>query len=846
MWKASLRPVTILLASLGAIFIAADQAATEPDPARVCATADQLIRAGYLTDARALFKRVPGEAPVPCMAKDLQLIDERRTKASDEVEKGQRQLDQGKKKKAVGHFKKALDWEVDNAAALTGLTAANEEQPKPKGLSAKKENWDAFYHDWLVPILQLIAASAIGIVVLGALSGVFAHWVVRPQSVVWPRPARVSIGWLGVVLLVGCGLMLPAYAMFTPFSPTTMVIDLAVLGLILPVLAVVLAVALAANSAREQSPRQVWAHWRDLLWLLVAVSCAGLLVSLTGLPEPPERLLAAYVVLCCFAVLLTAATLGQNLRLQVEAQTQAGTADAAATDYLLARLRTLGTEARQGRLNAVPAVTSLSNLRTEDLSALPAGKVAGTLSRLFFALRPDLTWRARVVSVDTNRIAVTLSRNGQHAESVIFSRLDLGLPADEDGKGQDRLRAQLLTGAAAIILVRLSQAHPELRPSLCGAQQWRSVTLQVIASSASLIDSPDQRIPMLGRAVHEDPKNMLARLEYLWALQGSASFGSPLYRQIAETTDTLLEDLTGESLRALRIRGYYRSTAQWLNMHAQGGYTDRSLLQRARRSVEKLEEACTPIADQYTLVTHLADRARPLAATFSETIEALRTREPPATAPKPTEFLSPRLSYENACLDCALLQISRDNVSPALPYADHAVQHLRVGLPTSRDTELAAKDPCLALLRGESGFQSLVGAPPAEFLKVQTFAGAAFAGVARKLEAAGLSSPEEIILRASGPKRRAELAEYLSVSPLLVDRILQIAFLSRVHPDLADPRMLNMLLKIGIDSPARLREVVRTGAESLMQQLRELAAAEGASALQGIERPDGWLAAATR
>ncbi|MFE7948585.1 hypothetical protein [Streptomyces sp. NPDC057426] len=844
MWKAAYRPLTTLLVSFGAILITAGQAAAEPDPARVCATAKQLIDAGYLTEARALYKRVPGEAPVPCMAADLQRIDGLRADAAVEVKAGQQMLDAGKKSEAATRFMAALVLERDNAAALAGRTAATEEKAPPKGLVAEKDGWDAFYRDWLVPLFQLVAAAAVGVVVLGALSGLFAHWVVRPQSVVWPRSARVSIGWLGVLLLVGCGVMLPLYAMFEPFTPAAVVPGPAVRIALFLVLAVLLAVLLAAGDPAGQSPRQVWAHWRRLLLSLAVVIGTGLVGWLTVLSDPLERLLVAYVVLSCFGVLFTAAALGQNLRLQVEAQTKDGTADAAATDYLLARLRTLGTERPPQSLNAVPAVTSLSALHTEDLSALPAGKIASTVSRLFFALRPDLTWRARVISVDANRIAVTLNRNGQHAESVIFSRLDLGLPAVEEGKAEDRLRAQLLTGAAAIILVRLSQAHPELRPSLCGARDWRSITLQVIASSVSLIDSPDQRIPPLGRAIHEDQNYLLARLEYLWAHQSSASFGSPLYRQIAETTDRLLVGLTDDSSRAIRIRGYYRSTSQWLNMYAQSGYTESDLLRRARRSVMRLETACQHTSDPYSPVFQLAERARPLAATFRSTIKALLTRQKhAATQRRPTDFVSPRLAYENACLDCALLSLGDGDGHGAQSYAEHAVQHLRVGLPTSRDIEHAIKDPCLAPLRGDSGFQSLVGPPPAEFLGVQMFADTAFDGVAGKLDSAGLSRPEEIIRRTNGAKGRAELAKYLTISPLLVDRIRQIALLNRVHPDLADPRMLNLLLKAGIDSPARLSTEIRLGKEPLMQRLRELAMTEGTSTLQGVEHPAGWLTA---
>ncbi|MEW9338503.1 hypothetical protein ACFY8X_26870 [Streptomyces tanashiensis] len=832
-----------MLVGFGAVLVPAGRSVAEPDPARVCAVSDQLIKAGYLTEARALFNRLPDEAPVPCMAADLQRIDLRKAAAAAAVRKGQQQLAEKKNEAAAKSFEAALAEERDNAEARAGHTAATAEKAPSKGLSEEKEDWDDFYHDWLVPLLQLIAAALIGIVVLGALSGLFAHWVVRPQSVVWHRAARSVIGTLGVVLILGCGVMMPLYAMYRPFAPQTVVADPAGLAFLIPALAVLIAVAQAAATSPTRLMRpQSWAPWWRLLLATAAVIGAGLLAWLTVMSDPLERLLVAYAVLSCFGVVLTAAALGQNLRLQVEAQKTEGTADAVATDYLLARLRALGTERPPQGLTAVPAVTSLSSLRTEDLSALPAGKVAGALSRLFFALRPDLTWRARVVLVDANRIAVTLTRNGHHAESTIFSRLDLGLPAVEEEEAEDRLRAQLLTGAAAIILVRLSHTHPELQASLCGARDWRSVTLQVIASSASLIDSPDERIPMLGRAIHEDPNYTLARLEYLWAHQITAPLDSTLFRQICTTTDRLLGGLTDASSSGIRIRGYYRNTAQWINMYAQGGYTDRTLLRRARRSFSRLDHACRT-ADQHAPAAQLADRARPLTDIFRSIIEALSAPHAPAPVPRhPTQFLSPRVAYENACLDCALLETGP---APKRDYATEAEQHLQIGMPTSSDVQHAITDPCLAALRQRPGYQSLVGTPPTEFLKVRTFTETAFKGTADKLDSAGLSHPEEIIRNTTGTRGRTELAEYLTVSPLLVDRIRQIALLTRTHPDLADPRMLNLLLGAEIESPTRLRAEARKDPEALMARLRELAAAEGASALQGIQHPEGWLRSAT-
>ncbi|MER7000740.1 hypothetical protein [Streptomyces sp. NPDC000410] len=378
-----------------------------------------------------------------------------------------------------------------------------------------------------------------------------------------------------------------------------------------------------------------------------------------------------------------------------------------ATDYLLARIQTLGAESPPRlRMHSSTASSPLSTVHSEDLSTLPAGRIIGTLSAFYFALRPDLTWRARVSIVDPNRVAVTLSRNGSHAASVIFSRLDMGLPSiegttDQDAANGDRLQAQLLTGAAAFILVHLSQVHHRLQRGLYSALSWKSVTLHVIATSAALIDDPEQRTALLARAVNEDPQYPLARLEYLWALQGDTKIDEPAYRQFADALDDELKQLNLPEGSPLLIRALYRSAAQRINLYAAEGYPQNlKELEAAAASVRRFADQCQGEKNEIPQWAQFAEQVKPIAAVMLRQIEALQLVGPLLPAPADRTVV-PRYAYENACLDCFLER--RGAASP-----EDAIHQLRFALPNERDKEEARQDPCLSSLRARDDFRALV------------------------------------------------------------------------------------------------------------------------------------------
>ncbi len=768
-----------------------------------------------------------------------------------------------------------------NSDAVVGVAQVNNAQ----GRSDASSNWDRFYKSWVQPIGRMLLFSAVGLAVLYALAGLSTRLFVRVDSVAWPPNYRLTAGTLGFLLIFGTAVMLPLYAMFRPFSPAppvawaarviVVVIGLGVIGLIVCAatrkrwkewlaLLVVLGVAVVVAGALVLAPKSLNVEAALVVAVLgltvVAVTAivstdpgdlrfrksammfsplgAAVMVAWPLLLVPLQdagRLMAAYIFLAVVGVVLTAATLGQNLRLQVEVQKPDGTVSAGSTDYLLARMKGLGTESPKALDGAtsVLATTPLSRITSEELSALPAGKVAGALSRLFFAIRPDLTWRARVTLVDEDRVAMTLSRNGRHAESAVFSRPDLGLPPIPTGLGeadrtvaQDRARAQLLTGAAAFILLRLSKAHLALQNDLYEAERWQSVALQVIATSRSLIgdseDSGAKRVELLSRAMDEDPKYALARFEYMWAVYRNIPDDQTLYAAFAQSLDEQYErslshkEVKDRSWAPLRIRVKYSSATQWINGYVNGGKSDDALLENAEKSVEKLKELCAVKWGPQQL-REQAIRMGDFAENLEYCIKALRKEgvRPPDSVLHPHQKYnpSPKLTWDHACLDCFLADVGSSEAEMRL---GQAIEDLEFAAATDEDKSAAAADPCFERLVSKSRFRQLVGVPPSHFLGLP-----ALAPHRDSLVKVGINCALDLVRRTQNDNQQDQLAAHLGVSRVVIDQLKEIALLAQVHPDLNDPEMLYLLIAQGVSSPAALRDRAIQDANELILEIRK-------------------------
>jgi hypothetical protein len=860
MWKRATR--TLLAASLTALAAVAPARATAatslsplPTPADnpICNTARMYLEAGYLDRAQAIYVTVPVTAdPTDCARKGLKNIAEARQEAADLVSDGQHAERSGDLKTADQNFHNALKNDRSNAAAAAGITQVA--QLKGRAIPTASSKWDRFYDDWISPIGKLVLFIAIGLLVLLSASGLLSGAMVKVGAIEWSKSERYVAGGVGLALILGTAVLFPVYAMFKPFRSGNGLLCAAVIGVLAITLFMLwmvrhVSVRLAKDVASRHR-RQVWRDWLPLLCSLAGVILVAILLSFTALTTKETRLMVAYAVLVLFGVLITAAVLGQRLQLQVEAQCADGVVHQASTDYLLARMQTLGTESPKGlHVNSVLDTTPLSKLTSNELSALPSGSVAGVLSRIFFALNPGFTWRARTTIVDDNRVAISLSRNGRHAESTIFSRLDLGLPpiqADpsantaaapsefDTSSARDRARAQLLTGAAAFVLLHLSRVHLSLADHLCGARNWKSVTLQLIATSKSLIDPRAQSIGLLSRAMDEDPGYALARFEYLWARYHDIPAETTDYRIFAESIERHYRDphhgvKDEEGWVPLRIRVLYSIATQWLNYYVENGKQDQPALQQAESAVRELLDVCEADhrAGQAAL---LAEQMRPFAYNLEHSLLTLGSKMGPPLLlhPHSEDPPSPKLTYDHACLDCFLLQVRR------VGRASDAIEDLQFALATEPDRADARNDPCFSPIHSHDSFRRLVH--PNEFLDLSVFL-----PHKKLLESAGLTTSRELACRTDDEAQRSALADYLKSSSVLVDQYRNLALLAQVHPNLEDPRMLQILLAGGVNSPEGLFQEAQRDPRKLIQAVHDAASRYGLTDLPGVNKPHSWL-----
>ncbi|WP_146075359.1 hypothetical protein [Streptomyces sp. Ru71] len=910
MWKSLARGgVAAVLTALVVVTPARAVSAAPFDAAAeaICTTAKGQQQAGFLKRAEDLYASVKvGDARKNCAVTGLKSVAEQRERAAESVIEGQNLIRAGKFTEAEAAFRSALAMDRGNTNASNGIAEALNLQNRPNAIASTV--WDRFYRDWGEPLGKMLLFSAVALAILYTLASLSSRLFVGTRTVAWRRNYRWAVGTLGFLLIFSAAVMLPLYAMFKPFTVKGTLTNWVAGMVILFALGVVILAIVASAGKRSD-----WKHWLALLiflgvavvissslllaprkspgvqaagvvavlgltgvavvfvllshcpmkirmWLSISLGVAVLVASsLLLVPlENAGRLIASYVVLTTMGVALTGATLGQNLRLQVEVQNVDGTVSAGSTDYLLARMRGLGTESPEelDRATSVLASMPLSKITSEDLSALPAGKVAGSLSRLFFAIRPDLTWRARVTLVDADRVAMSLSRNGRHVESAVFSRRDLGLAAvspglDETEKtaAQNRARAQLLTGAAAFILLHLSEVHVELKDDLYGAERWQSVTLQVIATSRSLIDDSEgsdaARVELLSRAMDEDPQYALARYEYMCMTFKRIPDDQTNYAAFAKSIDEQYDKLglstnDNEGSAPLRIRIMYDSATQWLNGYLNETPRRPEMLQRAAESVARLKALCEREWKGKQL-RQQAKRMLQFVANLEHCIEVLRGVSPGADATwlHPHEHAaSPRLAWDHACLDCFLAELpSQDRVLRL----GQAIEDLEFALATNDDRNAATADPCFKPLFSDHRFRRLVGfTPPRQFLDLPTLAPHKI-----PLSEVGINSALDLERRTRSTEQQDQLAAHLKVSRVVIDQMREVALLAQIDPNLNDPGMLYLLIGQKVSSPAALRERVSRKPRQFVRQLRSQARKDNVHPL-GLKRLRArhWLRAA--
>ncbi|MFJ9611970.1 hypothetical protein ACIRS1_37120 [Kitasatospora sp. NPDC101176] len=739
---------------------------------------------------------------------------------------------------------------------------------QPAMTALKTVKWDDFYAGWIKPLGQVVIAAGIVLVVLVVVTGLLTRLMVERRAESWGDSAIWVWTAVGATALLAVAVFLPVYPMFIPFDDATWATFAFPLAVVLPGVLLIL----LASGFRPGLHRSGWWVTRIMppaTATVLLLLWAGLLSCFLSWGET-DRLVVADLGLALLGLSATSTALGQNLRLQVQAQSGKGEADAAATDYVLASLQHLGTVPIDDF--GVSRATELSKLMSEDLSAIPAGNVAAAAAKIMYAIRPGLTWRARITLVDDDRVTVTLTRNSLQAFSTVVSRPELGLPPIAAKRSEprltqekDRARAQLLTGAAAYVLVCLSKSHPRLRRGLCGAVHGKTVALHVIATQPVLLPEPELRTKLLKRAVDLEPEYGPARIEYVTALFDEApptTANRFRFVRLLEQVRVLAEadgkvkqgwetvyvrSLYGEI--AMRVNGYLTEQVAGPARLAALRRREGDVLGAALARADVLETACDELAgrkDNHRLRAYLDDTKRS-SANMRLVIALLREGRCPAGTcaslvrmPEPVASPSPELAYEYACVAAMAREFDR------LPGPMGELErHLMLAVATQAEKRSLWSDPSFATLlrdpvRAAESRRALALEPPVGMLDL-----APFFPYRDKLRAVGATRFAEFSARVADGSGRDAMAVHLDASPLVVSHLAAIARLGAVHRDLDQPEVVAVLLAAGIAGPDELRRraVTADDRDRLKSDLADLAERKGVLGLPAFTRPDDWLSA---
>jgi hypothetical protein len=284
-------------------------------------------------------------------------------------------------------------------------------------------------------------------------------------------------------------------------------------------------------------------------------------------------------LLAALGVVIVGRARGIGMGLVIQGHDKTGGDDEGLGASVRARLYTLASHEPAGI--QVTQQTDVSTLPQDALSLIPEGILA-KLATLFVSLfTPATPWRADVAEQSDGSTVVSILRNGVAADAVVIRASTLWLPdrsardagaasttdgtspasgGSPAGSGPQGPGAapdwtvELRIAAAAFILLTLSRRYYHLRAGLSGAQDWRSVAMQVIATDSACRLSADDRRALLANAVAEDDGNFAARLAFLSTCYRNTG-NQRENRLFAEKLSKLLEIVPNEEgMWPLRLR----------------------------------------------------------------------------------------------------------------------------------------------------------------------------------------------------------------------------------------------------------------------------------------------------
>jgi hypothetical protein len=484
---------------------------------------------------------------------------------------------------------------------------------RPVGIAV---SWDAFFKDWVKPVVHFGTPVLIVFAVLLTLARVLTRRLVTKDSP-GTRSAKARDRWpVGGMYWLGVGCLLYSAVEATvvfPFGRHVRIARHALIARHAPWTAAVSIVMAAAGcavvlvlyyvvgrplrrqvytprlSSQERKARGLGSYARVWMTMSLAaglgVVAAVLIAGLYGVPwlrlpglDWQFAPFAYAPLLAVLGIVIVGRTRGIGMGLLMQGHDKTGGDDGGLGASVRAHLYTLGGRGPAGI--QVTQNTDVSTLPSEALSLIPEGALAKVAALFVSLFTPATPWRVDVTEQADGSIIVSILRNGAIVGAAVIRRSMLWLPEQRageastdpagDGAAAD-WAAELRTAAAAFILLTMSKRYYHLRAGLSGATEWRSVALQVIAADPASHLSDQDRSTLRVHAVAEDNGNKAAEL----ALLNSS------YRTETNQTDTrlfsdklnkLLQQLpNNEGMWPLRLRLRFNLLVALLNYAAAFG-----------------------------------------------------------------------------------------------------------------------------------------------------------------------------------------------------------------------------------------------------------------------------------
>jgi len=491
---------------------------------------------------------------------------------------------------------------------------------------ATSKAWDAFYRHWVHPVIHFGTPTLVVLAVLMTLAVVVTPLVVRVSTPgtrsADSESALSGAYWLGVICLlfsaIEATIVFPLSRHVRWARPESWA-AVASIGLIFVALMVV---ALLFTVDR---PRLHGLRYGSMAALILI---AGLAPSIgrshwPGLSGKPAAVTYA-AVLAALGILIVAGARGIRIGLLIQGHDKTGADDAGLGAFVRARLYSLGSQEPKGIL--VTQQTDTSTLPSGALGLIPAGTLAKLVALFLSLFTPPTPWRVDVTEQIDGSIVIAVRRNGRVADATVIRPSSLELPskqanggdggadagdstpaagADPSGSGSagsgagGDWTAELRTAAATFTLLVLSRCYYHLRAGLCGATEWRSVALQVIASDPACQLSAEDKHAVLVHAVADDRENKAAELALLSDSYRTASSTDDL-TEFAAKLEELLTRLPDddEGTLPLRLRSRFNLIVAYVNYAV-------SLTEEQPDDADALSEARAAVMKAKTQVTYL-------------------------------------------------------------------------------------------------------------------------------------------------------------------------------------------------------------------------------------------------